>query len=722
MKIFTYSSLAAILAASAISFEASAIKPNDKPAFNLDNYRYRVESKSVFHNNRALALAKAAAEQSEDGSFQNPTPALSINGVNTIGSIDAPNGETWYYTADLQYEIIPPHDNIMYEDRILQEYAFNIFDSEFKPIGTIKDKMEYRGSEHRVVACDLTPVATRNFFNTSNDIELIVGLSINAEVGYNHYRSVIYTLNGQKDSEGFDKPIMEMEDLVGDVVEGPKSSDGSDNFYISFLRETSMEDISDETSFWEMLMQQKVNIEVYGRATANSNGPRKIFNTEMRLLQAPGDQENIPCIMSLTHNGQVYFCLSYYKEPFYNQYDDPITAELTQRENNSLVINLYTADENGLTPYSTTEIPAPLDPMEVDGEPTALFSYYSVGNLRYRDDILFDAPGVNGGKPDFIITRGNYRISTDSTIDSYFTYNNNGTQKNVLALYAQSAAPMEDIKGFEPQQMFVMEDAFGIIFKFVDLYSGQTKAEIEQTLYLDDYSDPEPLMANVARTPVGDSYQYVFELRYPTVDEQENDIMRFAWIKPNGQVDHFDRVNMGKNVMYAQSFLSRDALQPHAYSTSDETCYMLLIKRGVAGEANIEELLVAEKITEENPLGKDLLLIGPNENGILSGIYPEFGENACLQVYRYDSQNSLGSLDIYKLPLNAQAGVSDITGDTDSDITVNGTTIMANGKIQVYTTAGILAASAEDTVDIASLGAGLYVVVANGKAHKILVK
>lgn len=721
MKIFTYSSLAAILAASALSLEASAVKPNDKLTFNLDNYRYRVESKSVFHNKHALALAKAAG-QAEDGTFQNPVPATSITGMSNMGSIDAPNGEIWYYTADLKYEIIPPHDNVMYEDRILQEYTYNIYDSQFKPIGTIKDQMEYRESEHRVVMCEITPVATRNFFNTTNDVEIIVGLSINAEEGYNHYRSLVYTLNGEKNTDGFDKPIMEFDNLVSDVVEGPLSNDGTDNFYITFMTENSLDDISDDSSFWEMLMSRKVDINIYGRATATSNGPRKIFTTDMRLLQAPGDQENIPCLISLNHNGQVYYCHSYYKEPFYNQYDDPITAELTQRENNSLVIDLYTANENGLTLYSTTEIPAPLDPMDVDGEPTALFSYYSVGSLRYRDDILFDAPGLVSGKPDYIITRGNYRISTDSTIDSYFTYNNNGQLKNTLALYAQSTIAMEDIKGFEPQQMFVTEDAFGALFKFVDLYSGATTTEIEQNYYWDDYSEPEPLMVNMARTPVGNSYQYVVELRFPTVDEQENDIMRFAWIKRDGQLDHFDRVNMGKNVMYAQSYLSKDALQPHAYSTSDETCYMMLIKRGVAGEANVEELLIAEKVTDKNPFGKDLLLIGPDENGILSGIYPEFGENACLQVYRYDTQKSLGSLSIYKLPLDSQAGVSDITNDADSAITVNGTTITANGTIQVYTTAGVLAATADGTIDIARLGAGLYVVVANGKAHKILVK
>ena len=740
MRISTKSLLTSALLLSGISLTSlgQVITPPDylKP-FDLYKQRYTVDSRSVFHNrtaretqrinslleSRGTATAPGAKGNRRNAeATANPEPAMSLPPSSVTGNIDAPNGEIWYYTGEFLYEEIPPHDNVAFTDRILQEYTFTIYDASMKEIGVIKDKVHYQENEVRVPQCDLTPVATRNFFNTDDRVEIMVALAVNTTYYVNNYRTLVYALGGEKDADGFDKPVDVLDDFVGDVIEGP-SSDGSDNFYITFMSDV-MEEVPEDAGFWDYLLAQKAGIIVYGKAI-DDKGPRKIFETVVPLIQLPGDQENVPVLMSMLNGDQVVFCISQYREPFYNRYDDPMNDDMTMREGNSLVINLYKASEESLSLFSTTEVPMELDPMKDSaGNPTCLFSYYSVGSLGHRADVLFDAPGASADKPDFIITRGNYQVSTDGVTDSYFTYRNDGTLKNTLFLYADGTRAMGDIPGCEPQQMFVSQDQYGYLYNFVDLYSAKTVARIEADYYYDDDSESELLTSNVARTPAGDSYQYVFELRYPLVDDDENDILRFMYINADGTYSHTEMVNMGKGVAYAQSYLSTESLAPHAYSVSDTPAFMMLVKRGVEGsELKVEELMVAEAESEENPAGRTLLQLGPGEDGDLASIVPEFaGEDngGRLFVYYYSYDDSKYVLDIYALPFgNEQGAVNDVK-DGLPGFSTDGSSIVADGEIKVFTLDGRLVASGLNSVEFASLESGLYVIKAGGNPYKVI--
>ncbi|MDE7386366.1 MAG: hypothetical protein K2N28_04435 [Muribaculaceae bacterium] len=735
MKHFYSKVLLTALTLTAGSLSLSARQANFNE-FDLTKLRYQIDSKSVFSNKQTRNIAdinrlvehksgimKAAA-------VENPEPEITFAPANQTGNIDAPNGELWYYTGNFVYEEIPPHDNVYFTDRILQSWSFDIYNAQMELIGTINDKMDYAPNEVRVPMCEIAPVATRNFFNTDDKIEIIIALAVNRDGGGNNYRSLVYSLGGEKDADGDDVPVYTLDDIIGDVIEGPASPDGSDNFYISLMRDVyepaAGEPVGDDNnSFWPYLLAQKVSIEVYGKATADSNGPRLLHKTIIPLIQLPGDQENIGPMMSMLRGDDVVYMISYYKEPFYNRYDDPMSEDMTQREGNSLIVELYQATENDFTKFSTTEIPVVHDPMNNSaGEATCLFSYFSVGSLRYTGDVLFDAPGASATAPDFIVTRGNYQISTDGITDSYFTYKNDGTLKNTLATYADGTLAMGNLPGFEPQQLFVSQDSYGYLYNFVDLYSGKTVVQIPADYYYDDDSDSELLMANVARYLDGNSYKYVFELRYPLVDDNENDILRFMHINSKGEYDHIDYLNMGTNVAYAQSYLSTEAMAPHAYSTSDVPTYMFLVKRGVAGSVMVEELMIVEAETDENPDGKVLLKIGDSDNGVLASIVPEFAtENqpGRLFVYYIDNVTDKYALDIYALPIGESSGVSEITAAAPGLAIENGI-VTAEGHITVYAIDGRIAATAIGTLDTAILNRGAYIITAGGKTCKFIKK
>ena len=142
-------------------------------------------------------------------------PFLELPKSNLFGDMDAPGGERWYYTASYTYDSIPPHiaddgTEIAFTELILRHYKYTFYDSAFKALGTIEDDMEYRGVEVRVPrnGIDAAPVVTQHFFNTDDNYEIIIGMAVNAEIGVNHYRSLVYSLNGEKDEKGNDLSLI----------------------------------------------------------------------------------------------------------------------------------------------------------------------------------------------------------------------------------------------------------------------------------------------------------------------------------------------------------------------------------------------------------------------------------------------------------------------------------------------------------------------------------
>lgn len=721
-----YSKLTMVACAAFIGFGSVGAVAPCPDNFDLTRLRYQIDTKDVFSSARAKSVANAnyRLQADRDGMRRvaNPKPELTLGPKSAVGDMDAPNGERWFYSAEFDYDSIPPHDEVVFTDYILKYYKFDIYDAEAKYVGTIQDRMDYAPDEVRVPLCELAPIITRNFFNTDDNLEFIVGVAVNAGPGNNHYRSLVYTLGNAKDADGDDVPVFTFNNLIGDVIEGP-AEEGKDNFYIALMDDKYPQ--VDGDSFWDYIMAANVQIDVYGRAL-DASGPRKLLDKNIPLLQLPGDQMSVPALITLREGNDVYFMLSWYELPFFNRYDDPINDELSQREGNHLVCAFYKAEGDGIEYQYETKIDVVHDVVERQVEEGAepfndcIYSYYSVGNLRYTGDINFTGYNTPAGRAALIVTRGNFLISTDDTVNSYFVYGPDGNRMFTLWENADSSLALSDLPGFPPQQMFVGIGPYGYEFNFVNLLTGKKDLVLDYQYYYDDDNDPEQLTANLDRVPVGDSYEYCVELRMPTIDEDENDIMRFIWIDKKGKFDRFDYVNMGSNVLYAMSYISSDACVPGAY-TEEGLAYMMLVKRGIAGSATNEELLVARPLSEKYPQGEQLLLCGPDSRGVLSSIIPVFGHGGEIDIYRSSVDRRFHALDVYGLPLDAnQSGVESVAAD--GGISFNGTSVVASGKVAVYTTAGAIVATGNGTADLSGLAPGLYIVVADGATCKVIVK
>lgn len=722
----------------AISFVAGA-SDHVRPEFDLTKYRYQGEKKSLFADSRSLKVADINYQMSTlySGAKSkyyegNPTPAFSLGPNDILGTLDGPNGELWYYTANFEYEEIPPHDDIIYTDYILQKYRFDIFDSKMNAVGSIEDEMDYEENEVRVVNCDLLPFVSRNFFNTDDKTEVVVSMTVNAEVGYNHYRSLVYALGAEK-TDGMDTPVMSFDRLVGDVAEAP-SSDSSENYYMTFMEDiepTSEE--ADEMTFWEYLCGMKIRLSIYKKAV-NADGPQLVYTREVPLCQMQGDQESSPLMFTVNHDGYLYYVLPYYAEPFFNEYNDPISEETTMRTPNELKVEFLRMKDDELNLQYTTSIP-----VEKVADETAIASFYGIGNLRYRDDVWFNGYNTPADRAALIVTRQDYFPSSDGYLNSYYVYDHEGNRIRTLCEGAERSLALADIDGFEPQQLFFIRDEYGYDFSFVNLFSGSRVLRLSNYYEIDPKEDPELLTANIERCPDAESgYVYVDELRTPRVimsepdedgnSEELDNRMRFMWINKDGSFRKIDEVSMGKNVRYAQSYIDLKALDPTFYNPDATPEYMMLIKRAISPTENIEELMIGQAVSPETPDGYTLLLLGPEEGkGILNGIFADFfSENPSIMVSYLDQSGSRSKFttDFYTLPLEKSgAGVSTpVSKPASSNIVVENGLVKADGFIRIYNASGALVASGDKAIDLRNLSAGVYIATAEGTSRKILVR
>ena len=639
------------------------------------------------------------------------TPAISNGPVSSFLDLDGPDGELWYYTSDLFINTV---QHPYYKEQVLQAYRFDIYDSSFNHVGTIYDKMEYADDELRVpgpaAGISLLPVVTKNFFNSTDDLEVVVGITVNTTTyGLNHTYSRVYSIGGDKvektifdneHPEGYqmmcDVVIKELPDLTADVIDA--SADGEENYYFGFSTGSS--------------------VSYYGKASSD-DGDLKLIHTFSveNSYQVQGDFENTPILVSFCRGGKSYVVFPTYREAFFDfvTLDDGAGSEdMVMHQGNYLDIRLYILDNEKATLVQTTSIP-----VIKDDDDDVLATYYQVGGFRWADDVSFDT-FTNDGLASFYVTRSNYLRSTDGISDyCFYVYDPDGNKIKTIFEYADQYFGLSDVEGCNPQYLFTSYTTEGYYYNMVDIVTGDKKSIYS---YIDTgYDEPELISANVDRVDMGDgSYKYAFEMRVPLLDEDDNTVMRVAWLNEDGSLYKIDNINMGKNIDYAQCYISGEALHPDFFNEDDVQEYMVLVKY-ITAAGNEEHLLVAQACTDENPNGKELLRLTPCEKGTLSmvSLTPLNGE---MMLYVLYSNDSAYTADFYNLPLESNE-LGGISAPVSEGIYFDGTDVVAPGlDISVYNVSGIKVAGAYNICNTSDLSAGIYMVVTKKGTRKILVK
>lgn len=619
--------------------------PTIAPRFELkakaaQNSLFAARKAHIDHANHVMytkkGMAKAASLE----------PDFSLPASSDLDYLDGPDGRTWFYVSHFEYEKV---EYEYFTENYMKSYKFDIYTPEMKYYGSIQDDVRLEGNETKVARLQLAPQLSKKFFNSRDDMEVMVSVMCNNPDYSITSRTLAYTIGGEKDENGNDKVICTLPGLLVDILDA-SADEWSETFYMTF--ENDFFDDSDvdpnKPEFEQMIDAYYLGLTTYGKAGWGGE-PSVVYERNIRNICLPGDQQSATPLITLFHNKTPYLVINEYENNLYNDQESPMD-DLVQAEGNNLVVTVYELSKSGVKEVQRTKIP-----VEIEADQNTFFSYYSIGNLTYRGDVSFGGYGVEPDKAAFIVTKWNYLLNTDDYDYSYYVYDNLGARKITLAERTESFVPMNDVRGFDPQYLFITNDEGIYSFNFTNIISGEIETYFSNNIMYKN--EILPVTANIDRYPVGNSYQYVSEIRTPGLDAEGNDIMRIAWINTDGKIENIDELNMGTDIRIAQSYIDQTTLSPYFFNTDAAREYMLLVKRGQPNsDAAIEELMVCQVKNREYPMGQTLLSITPDaEKGRLSSIYPiiESNNNRLLVAF-YDGEKI--HQDFYNLPLTKFAG------------------------------------------------------------------
>lgn len=660
------------------------------------------------------------AKQDPDGNY---LPSIVQEKQDLTGEMDGPNGERWFYNAVISYESV--YHNEYYTEYLPKSIVVDLFDSKMNLIHTLKDNLRLMPDESRVRLVDVLPKITQHYFNSDDNYEVALTL-LNNPINYGIVsHTYVYSLGAPKNADGLDEPIKHISGVVNDILDA--SDENGENILMTFIDEGNStgftdEDLRDGEKYWQYQLGNWVRVQTFGAADADGN-QTLLFDKQIIYYQSQGNQQDDPAAMPMILDGKPTICFPYYEKmfykPFYSAMDD-----LQAEDDNNLVIEIWQQPSEGrqFELVQTTKIP--VEPVD---EPDIIWSYYGVGGFNFRNDVSWD-----NGQASFVITRRDYIASSDSERKTYLVYNPDGSMRKLLFENAQSIAFLADLPGFDPQTLFISFDGLDYIFNFMNMRTYEMDLVLNYGLQADPNDDPDFMMANIERTLTedGKSFYYVAEMRMPEYDDiKDCTYMRVVWLTSDGKIDHFDRVNMGNKINYAKLYLSPGALKPDFFHSDANHEYMLLIKRAVDGSKTAEQLLIAQACSDENPEGKDLMMLQECEYGILNTITPfSSPEGNTLQVVYSNQDNysapSTYTICYYDLPLDvdrSESGIENVVaGNADGAFTISGSVVSAPGaEIEVFNLQGAVVARGFDSLSLRALDKGVYIVRANGASAKI---
>lgn len=638
-------------------------------------------------------------------------PADQFTDVRLIDYIEGPDGSVWYYTAE--YDV----DRIEWSEWYIQEsikaYSFDIYDSSFNYIGTVKDKVELREGETGVAHAVLDPTVTLNFFNGDDSPEIMVYLATNTEMFVNNYYNKVYTIGGEKDAEGNDVPLMTIEGRCVDAFNAAGPGE-PENFYLTFVGSESA-DNEDAADFVEFVKSYYQPITTYGK-DVDGNGPVEIITKKIFLVCVPGDTTDGIYFISKPMNGKAYIIYSQYEKPY--MIDPTGGAENEEpTPDNSLVNELYVIEGNSARLLSTTKIPV----VQIESDENLMYSFYSIGSVAWKNDIDMVVNGTIEA-PAYLVARDVMNAATyEEALSSYEIYGNDGKLIKEIAQDTDGIVVFDNNGEIEPEALFVFAvddpnaELSNYTFKVAGLYTGNTIFEIDQL------NGGDPISASCNRIKGADGkYKYGFEMTYYDKDSEGNEYARVAWFNEDGSMDRIDRINIGQDLMAAMVNMYSDALNPYLYDTDDAMEYAVLVKR-IHDNTTRNEFIIADdngdwfaKFSEEDGKGD------PRSFTILPG------EEARLMMVYQESRRY--NVDIYDLPFLAPA--EDPNASIDS-IEVGGTKVIYSNNeilapacnITVYSTGGANVAKGYGALSVDNLANGIYVVsVTDGSGNKTDMK
>lgn len=585
-------------------------------------------------------------------------PDLTLDDNHTYGYLDAPNGETWIYAGVYNYEEIK-HE--YYTERLLKSFTFTVYDSRLQKVGEVTDELPMIEGDVRVAGVYVDALITKRFFNTNDNYELVVSVAMNRTDYSLRLYSNVYSLGTAPDENGHTPVVTTLDGFINDVLDGTRDS-WSEDFYISILKEGEAdESLWDENDFSAYAASQMLYLTTYKKASYGGT-PQPIGNFEVSVANQPGDMMNCPFFFSEMIDGTPTFYFQRYEKWFFDNAVGPMpdyfgefTSGGAPNADNNLLVDVYTYPGWGSSMDFKGSVVVPMT--QEDSNPDVMHRYYSTGQLNFGKDVDFER-----GFIDVCIQK--YQITDDdSYLETYARYTL-GTpdadgkiaatpERNIIE-NTQGTYSLHSIPGQEDQLMFIILNAADDesvnttgVFHFIDFPSGIECCAIP-TVYQN-----LSLRANLDRYPTADSYNYAIST-VQSEYEGTNVIEQIAWFNADGDLDHIERVNLGKNLAMGQSYIDGGALSPFIFNTDNAREYMWLVKRyRTSGSSQTDTWLMVASTN-----GETIFELGPDaEKGDIRSVSLINTEtNPLLWIVYYNGNTDISTQDFYTLPFEGPQG------------------------------------------------------------------
>ncbi|MCH5325775.1 MAG: hypothetical protein J1E29_01065, partial [Duncaniella sp.] len=479
-------------------------------------------------------------------------------------------------------EIESVYHNEYWTEEFIKAFTFTIYDSSFNIVGKISDQVRLAPNETKAVEVVLDPSISAKFFNTDDKYEVMVFFAMNTPQYINHYYYKVYSIDGEKDSEGNDISIATMEGRCVDATNAALPG-AEENFFYTFVHDPEVDEAKAATypTRADYLNTLTYDLTTYSKATA-TEGPKEYFKKSIYSTRIPGDTTDGIYFISKTVDGTFYMVYSEYAKPYFI---DPTGGAANEQAtpDNSLKIEVYSTAGAEAALLSTTLIPV----VELSTPNELIYSFYSIGSVAWSDDVDMMVNGTPSA-PAFIVARDFANAATlEDVTSSYDIFANDGTIIKNLSNGTESIIVFPS-DGTQPQVMFIRTDENQQYqFAIVDLYTVNTVFTIPQA------NNGDPLTAVCARVKgENGAYNYVFGMSNYEIDEADCLYIRLAWFAADGKLDRIDRINMGTNVQYATVNLDPYGLNPYLYDADEGMEYAVLVKRTVGSTTRNEFLVV----------------------------------------------------------------------------------------------------------------------------------
>lgn len=659
-------------------------------------------------------------------------PELTFSTLPNYDYMIGPDGSMWFYVVE--YEYLPVVFNEYYTEYLKSEFTFTIFDNHFNQVGKIHDIIRFdEGDDQgflgpndkngnptyygRDMESTLHPQITRNFFNTDDKLEVMVFHAMNSLSHVNHYYYSIYQIDGEKDADGYDKEIARMEGRCLDATNFDDGS-GKENYVITFVYDPIVDWPLDDPKALEKLHASYFDLYTYTKAT-DANGPKMVFNKHIGNTHIPGDTTDGMYYITKQEGNDLYLIYSQYEKPCFV---DPRGGALdeTQTPNNNLVIEVYKFSDAAPTLQNTVRIPVE----EIKSDEQLMYSFYSIGGVAWKNDIDMR---VNGTKtePAFVVTHEVVAAAElEGGVSSYDLYDAKGNKIRTIALASEGLMIVNNVKSEEPIALLaqISEDGQSVDLVFRKFYSGEIIGKFNQKNNGDPVFVNSFAMFNDGKDADGnEKFKYAFEMQFMEEDEDGNQLVRVAWFDNDLNQERIDHINVGQGVQAFLVNMDPNGLTPDTYDADENMEYAVLVKRtyGATGTTRNEFLVVDDNGELYAKFDNTERKGDPVEFTVLPG-----DTKRLMMVYQDD--NFKYNVDLFELPFlpgNYVNGIDNVLDTIVSDVRFDGETVYANGaQIEIYNLSGVKEAAGFDTVSVANLEKGIYVVVAKDGNRKTTAK